>query len=75
MVRAARLAVLEAERRFPVRIAVPPTGLGMPLNRMHVWLDENCGADGWAIAPAGIRGVVNDVVAIFLFAAPRISPF
>ena len=41
MVRTARLAVLEAERRFPVRIklAVPPTGLGTRLDRIHAWLD------------------------------------
>jgi hypothetical protein len=33
---------------------------------MHVWLDENCGADGWAMTPAGHRGVANDAVAIYL---------
>ena len=32
---------------------------------MYAWLDQNCGADGWKITPAGIRGVVNDAVAIY----------
>ena len=37
---------------------------------MPRWLDENCGADGWVMTPAGLRGVVNDAVAIcFLYAA------
>ena len=34
---------------------------------MQAWLDENCGADGWAMTPAGLRGVVNDAVAIYFF--------
>ena len=56
----------EAERRYPVRgrIAVPAGGLGERLNQMQHWLDENCGADGWAITPSGVRGVVNDALAI-----------
>ena len=37
--------------------------VGERLNRMH-WLDQNAGADGWAMTPSGIRGVVNDAVAI-----------
>jgi len=32
---------------------------------MNAWLDANCGADGWAMTPAGFRGVVNDAVAIY----------
>jgi hypothetical protein len=28
-------------------------------------VDENCGADSWAITPAGLQGVVNDAVAIY----------
>jgi hypothetical protein len=28
-------------------------------------LDENCGADGWAMTPSGLRGVINDAVAIY----------
>jgi hypothetical protein len=52
----------DAERRFPVRIriGVPPDGLGPRLDRIKVWLDENCGTNGWAITPSGTRGVLND---------------
>jgi hypothetical protein len=28
-------------------------------------LDENCGADGWAMTPSGTRGVLNDAVSIY----------
>jgi hypothetical protein len=44
----------EAERRFPVRIriGVPPDGLGSRLDQIKAWLDENCGADGWAMMPS-----------------------
>src|SRR5215472_4159293 len=61
----------EAEKRYPARIkvAVPLGGFGQQLNHMHLWLDENAGADGWAIAPAGLRGVVNDAVAIYFLDA------
>lgn len=57
----------EAERQFPVRvrIAVPPDGLGRQLAVMHVWLDDTCGPTGWASAPAGIGGIVNDAVAFY----------
>jgi len=56
-----------AERRFPVRIriAVPPTGFGQRHERMTAWLDENCGADGWAMTPSGMRGVLNDAISIY----------
>jgi len=59
--------ITEAERRFPVRIRVaqPATGFGVRLTAMHRWLDENCGADGWAVTPSGLRSVVNDAVAIY----------
>ncbi|HET9848692.1 MAG TPA: hypothetical protein VFR68_09080 [Candidatus Dormibacteraeota bacterium] len=57
----------EAERRFPVRIkvALPAGGFGVRLTEINAWLDENCGADRWAMIPAGLRGVVNDAVAIY----------
>ena len=57
----------EAERQFPVRvrIAVPPQGLGRQLAIMHGWLDETCGVTGWATAPAGLAGVVNDAIAFY----------
>jgi hypothetical protein len=57
----------EAERRYPVRvrIAVPPEGLGQQLVLMHAWLDDTCGGEGWATAPAGSVGVVNDAIAFY----------
>jgi hypothetical protein len=57
----------QAERRFPVRvrIAVPRRGLGRQLEIIHAWLDETCGAEGWATAPAGLTGVVNDAIAFY----------
>jgi hypothetical protein len=66
-----RAIVAEAEHRFPIRITVkvPPAGLGARYPAMTAWLDENCGVDGWAITPAGTRGVLNDAVAVYL-AAP-----
>jgi hypothetical protein len=56
-----------AERRFPVHlsIAVPPGGLGQRYARMAAWLDENCGAEGWAMTPSGTRGVLNDAASIY----------
>ena len=44
---------------------LPAGDLGERLNQMQAWLDESCGADGWAITPSGLRGVVNDAVAIY----------
>ena len=67
MAASSRLMIPEAERRFPVRIklAVPSSSLGERLDQIHAWLDENCGANGWAMTPSGLRGVVNDAVAIY----------
>jgi hypothetical protein len=64
-----REMITMAERRFPVRIriAVPPGGLGQRYARMTAWLDENCGADGWAITASGTRGVLNDAASIYFF--------
>src|SRR3981189_449746 len=69
--------IAEAERRFPVRIrlAIPIGGLGERLNQMHPWLDQNAGADGWAMTPSGARGVVNDAIAIYLADATTASAF
>jgi hypothetical protein len=66
MAASSRLMITVAERRFPVRIriAMPAGGFGERLNRMQSWLDQNAGADGWAMTPSGIRGVVNDAVAV-----------
>jgi hypothetical protein len=63
-----------AERRFPVRIriGVPPEGLGRRHTQITAWLDENCGADGWAMTPSGTRGVLNDALSIYFGdATPR----
>ena len=69
-----RLLIGEADRRFPVRlrIAIPASGLGECLDRMQRWLDENAGTDGWAMTPAGIRGIVNDAIAVY-FRDPAIA--
>jgi hypothetical protein len=32
---------------------------------MTAWLDENCGADGWAMTPSGTRVVRNDAISIY----------
>ena len=37
---------------------------------MRAWLDGNCGADGWALTPSGMRGVLNDALSIY-FLNPR----
>jgi hypothetical protein len=64
--------IADADRRFPVRvrIAVPVGGFGRRLDAIYAWLDQNCGADGWMITPAGQRGIVNDAAAIY-FRIPR----
>jgi hypothetical protein len=66
--------IAEAERRFPVRIriGVPPDGLGSRLDQIKAWLDENCGAEGWAMTPSGTRGVLNDAVSIY-FGDPTLA--
>src|SRR5437773_8147372 len=43
----------------------PTDGLGARLDRIKEWLDENCGADGWAMTPSGTRGVLNDAISIY----------
>jgi len=63
-----RALVADAEHRFPVRIAIrlPPGGIGQRYKAMTDWLDDNCGIDGWLMTPAGVRGVVNDAVAVYV---------
>ncbi|HEV8032336.1 MAG TPA: hypothetical protein VGP42_15095 [Stellaceae bacterium] len=77
MAASSKLMISEAERRFPVRIklALPSGGLGERLDQMHAWLDENCGADGWAMTPSGLRGVLNDAVAIYFLDATTAAGF
>jgi hypothetical protein len=70
----AREMITMAERNFPVRvrIAVPPGGLRRRLTQMTAWLDHNCGSDGWAMTPSGIRGVLNDAISLY-FADPTLA--
>jgi hypothetical protein len=42
---------------------------------MTYWLDENCGANGWAMTPSGMRGVLNDALSIFFADATLASAF
>ena len=69
-----REMITSAERRFPVRIriAVPPNGLGRRHSQMTAWLDESCGADGWAMTPSGTRGMPSDALSIH-FADPTLA--
>jgi hypothetical protein len=38
-------------------------------------MDENCGADGWALTPSGMRGVLNDAVSLYFADATLASAF
>ena len=69
-----REMITSAERRFPVRIriTVPPNGLGRRHSQMTACLDENSGADGWAMTPSGTRGVLSDALSIH-FADPTLA--
>jgi hypothetical protein len=72
-----REMITAAERLFPVRIriGVPPGGLGQRYSQITDWLDENCGADGWAITPAGTRGVLNDAISVYFADATLAGAF
>ncbi|MBV9378595.1 MAG: hypothetical protein JO320_26705 [Alphaproteobacteria bacterium] len=72
-----REMITTAERRFPVRIrlGVPPGGLGQRYSEITAWLDQNCGADSWAITPSGVRGVLNDAISIYFVEATLASAF
>jgi hypothetical protein len=69
--------IVFAERRFPVRIriGVPAGGFGQRHAEMSAWLDENCGADGWAMTPSGMRGVLNDALSIYFLDVTLASAF
>jgi hypothetical protein len=62
-----REMITMVERAFPVRIriAIPSGGLGRRHAQMTAWLDENYGADGWAMTPSGTRGVLNDAISLY----------
>jgi hypothetical protein len=67
----------EAERRLPcrIRLGLPSGGFGKLLDEMQAWLDENYGADAWAMTPAGLRGLVNDAVAVYFLDAVSAAAF
>jgi len=69
--------ITTAEQTFPVRIrlAVPPGGLGQRHTQITAWLDENCGSNGWAMTPSGVRGVLNDAVSLYFADATLASAF
>src|SRR5713101_3362881 len=77
MAASSNFMIAEAERRFPVRIriGVPQDGLGSRLDRIKEWLDENCGANGWAMTPSGTCGVLNDALSIYFGDATLASAF
>jgi hypothetical protein len=72
-----REIITTADRRFPVRIrlGVPPDGFGRRHTAMTAWLDENCGADRWAMTPSGVRGVLNEAVSICFLDATLAGAF
>ena len=65
------------ERRFParIRIGVPLGGFGQRYMEITAWLDANCGANGWAMTPSGVRSVLNDAVSIYFLDATLASAF
>jgi hypothetical protein len=69
--------MIEAERRFPVRIPIgaPLDGLGGQLDQMRGWLDENCGADNWALTLSGTRDMLNDALSIYFLDPALASVF
>jgi hypothetical protein len=58
-----------------IRIAVRPNGSRRAASQITAWLDENCGADGWAMTPSGTRGVLNDALSIYFADATLASAF
>ena len=76
MLAAARpLAQQSAAFSAKVRLAVPEGGFGRQLSVMHAWLDAHCGPAGWASAPAGVRGVRNDALALYFADAAQARAF
>jgi hypothetical protein len=59
----------EAERLFPVRIAVKVggDGIGRQYAPMRDWLGENCGLNGWSITSTGRRMPMGqDAIAVYV---------
>ena len=55
-----RASRLDADREEQVRIGVPADGMGSRLDRIKVWLDENSGANGWALKKAALEQSASD---------------
>ncbi len=53
-------------------MSIPPA-VGQRLTEMTACLDDVCGADGWAMTPSGMRGVLNDALSIYFLDAPLAS--
>jgi hypothetical protein len=72
-----REMITAAERLFPVRIriGVPPGGLGQRYAQITDWLDQNCGAEGWAVTPSGTRGILNDAISVYFADATLANAF
>jgi hypothetical protein len=66
-----------AERRFLVRIRIclPREGLDQRHSHVACWHEENCGVDGWAMAPWRMRLVLNDAASINFVDATLASAF
>jgi len=58
---------------FSQRATYPPSAAVR--QRSIAWLDENCGADGWAMTPSGTRGLLNDALSIYFAGATLASAF
>ena len=72
-----RNLITAAEGRFSVRIRISlaPEGLGQRLTDTTAWSDENCGANGWAMRPSGMRGALNDALSIYFLDPTLASAF
>jgi hypothetical protein len=41
-------------------VKAPDWSFPSRIDQIRAWLDANCGADRWVMAPAGLHGVLND---------------
>jgi hypothetical protein len=65
--------ITEGALSEPDQAPVSPTdGLGRRPTEMQAWPDQNCGANGWAVTPAGLRGVGNDAVQLYFLDTPSL---
>ncbi len=62
-----------ADRYFPVRVrvAVPPLGFGAQLDRMHAWLDQHAGPDGYFNGSQTQPGMKD--AALYYFMDPKVA--